>query len=69
VKRRVQGYYDGAFRGDPRHVGKIAHARTPCSCWMCGNPRRHLRERSVQERRLSDGGVAGCSRGMREWTD
>ena len=22
-----------------------------CSCWMCGNPRRHLAERTMQERR------------------
>ena len=26
-----------------------------CSCWMCGNPRRHLGERSVQERRRAFG--------------
>ncbi|KMO20794.1 hypothetical protein QR78_09875 [Methylobacterium indicum] len=24
---------------------------TPCSCWMCGNPRRWLDEVTVQERR------------------
>lgn len=24
----------------------------PCSCAMCGNPRRHFGERTVQERRL-----------------
>ncbi|CAH2801603.1 MAG: hypothetical protein CBARDMAM_4422 [uncultured Caballeronia sp.] len=23
----------------------------PCSCWMCGNPRRYFRERTIQERR------------------
>ena len=22
-----------------------------CSCWMCGNPRRYLGERTIQERR------------------
>ena len=24
-----------------------------CSCWMCGNPRRHLGEVTLQERRAS----------------
>lgn len=24
---------------------------TPCSCWMCGNPRRHFGEKTIQERR------------------
>ncbi len=26
---------------------------TPCSCWMCGNPRRYFGERSLQERRAN----------------
>lgn len=34
-----------------RHVGMLAMTRVPCSCWMCGNPRRYLGERTVQERR------------------
>ncbi|QDV38599.1 hypothetical protein [Tautonia plasticadhaerens] len=25
-----------------------------CSCWMCGNPRRHLGEPTIQERRGDD---------------
>ena len=24
-------------------VGKMAHTKTPCSCPMCGNPRRHAK--------------------------
>jgi len=51
VKLRVRAYYDGVFHGDPRHLGKIAHARTPCSCWMCGNPRRCFGAQTIQERR------------------
>ena len=27
-----------------------ATTSTPCSCWMCGNPRTHFRELSRQER-------------------
>jgi len=51
VKRRVSGYYNGYARGNPQQLGKIAHARQLCSCWMCGNPRRYLDERTLQERR------------------
>ncbi|WP_165251299.1 hypothetical protein [Paludisphaera soli] len=40
---------------DPPRVA-LAYAvdRKPCSCWMCGNPRRHLGERTRQERRFDD---------------
>lgn len=51
IKRRVKEYYGGAFRGDARHVGRLAHTRTPCSCWMCGNPRRYEGEPTLRERR------------------
>lgn len=32
------------------HVCRYINTRVPCSCWMCGNPRRHLHERTRQER-------------------
>lgn len=51
VKARVRRYYGGMAMGSPRHTGKIAHARSLCSCWMCGNPRRHWKEVTVQEMR------------------
>jgi hypothetical protein len=44
-------YYGGYARGDARQIGRLAHARQLCSCWMCGNPRRWSREQSLQERR------------------
>jgi hypothetical protein len=31
--------------------GSVIDAPTPCSCWMCGNPRRHFGERTAQEQR------------------
>ena len=34
-----------------RRIGKAVHTATPCSCWMCGNPRRHNAERTIQELR------------------
>ncbi|MBI4571848.1 MAG: hypothetical protein HY713_01005 [candidate division NC10 bacterium] len=51
IKRRVRRYYGGYAKDKPRHLGRIARTRQLCSCWMCGNPRRYLGERSLQERR------------------
>jgi hypothetical protein len=51
VKARVRKYYGGMGIGSPRQTGIIAHTRSLCSCWMCGNPRRHLKEVTVQEMR------------------
>ena len=53
IKQRVRHYYGGYAKDKPRQLGRIAHARQLCSCWMCGNPRRYLKERSLQERRAS----------------
>ena len=25
---------------------------TPCSCWMCGNPRRYFGQMTIQEKRM-----------------
>ena len=34
-----------------KHLGRLVHTATLCSCWMCGNPRRHLGEATLQEKR------------------
>lgn len=31
--------------------GRVAKTRVPCSCWMCGNARRHYGTVPMQERR------------------
>jgi len=51
VKHRVEAYYGGYARGNPRAIGRLANTRTPCSCWMCGNARRYFHEPAIQERR------------------
>jgi hypothetical protein len=51
VKSRVRTYHGGSAAGDPRHIGRIAHARQQCSCRMCGNPRRYWKEQTIQELR------------------
>lgn len=35
----------------PDRAGRFANHGKDCSCHMCGNPRRHFGERSIQERR------------------
>ena len=35
------------------HQRKVAETRKPCSCWMCGNPRRHQKDKkTMQEKRF-----------------
>lgn len=40
-----------------KHLGKVVDTPTPCSCWMCGNPRRYSGERTIQERRQTQNQV------------
>ncbi|MFM0566930.1 hypothetical protein PQQ88_01100 [Paraburkholderia caledonica] len=34
-------------------LGRLVDTPTPCSCWMCGNPRHHLKKDrlSIREQR------------------
>lgn len=40
----------------PRHIRRFGEDGVNCSCWMCGNPRRHhgnsSSSKTIQERRL-----------------
>lgn len=49
LKNRRAGYASA-------RTGRNVDTPKPCSCWMCGNPRRHLGEPSLQERSM--GGLA-----------
>lgn len=49
LKRRRAGYWGGAVAACSQ-PGIVVDTPKPCSCWMCGNPRRHLGEKSLQER-------------------
>lgn len=53
LKKSRQHYWGPATK-DPGHAGKVVSTPCPCSCWMCGNPRRHLNEPSRQERMALD---------------
>jgi hypothetical protein len=46
--KRQHDHYTGT---NTARVPKLYRTPTPCSCWMCGNPRKFLGERTVQERR------------------
>jgi hypothetical protein len=40
---------------DPETIGHMASTGCkPCSCPMCGNPRRHFKQLTVQERRMEN---------------
>lgn len=56
---RVKNFriYDYFFLDDDarkRHQQKVAETRKPCSCWMCGNPRRYFNEKTMQEKRFDE---------------
>lgn len=40
IKRARKFYFGRDNSGDPVGYGMLLHTATPCSCWMCGNPRR-----------------------------
>jgi hypothetical protein len=49
--RALSHYFLAAPDIEPRRVGMYARTPKPCSCWMCGNPRRHHGEPTLRERR------------------
>lgn len=50
VKRRF--YWSGDWKAlDERQRGLVVDTPCPCSCWMCGNPRRYFGELTIQEKR------------------
>ena len=48
--RRIFWQWD-RIEPDDRTVGRYYHTPVPCSCPMCGNPRRYFGQPTVQERR------------------
>jgi len=51
LKQNRRFYYHCDLAGIPGALGKVVAAAASCSCWMCGNPRKHFNERSIQEQR------------------
>lgn len=44
-------YHARDYQKAPRKWHKVVDTPTQCSCWMCGNPRKYFKEKTVQERR------------------
>lgn len=42
------------LRHNAKALGKVVHTPCPCSCWMCGNPRKHFMQVTLQEFRARD---------------
>lgn len=42
------------IRDNPRNQARMRKNRKCCSCPMCGNPRRHFSEITLQEKRFID---------------
>lgn len=51
VKRKRKDYWSGDL--DERRLGMVAHTPKPCSCSMCGNPRKYFEEKTVQEEKFA----------------
>lgn len=47
-------FYNGNETLRQKHIRKMAETRTPCSCHMCGNPRRMFNEETMQEKRIKE---------------
>jgi hypothetical protein len=37
---------------DKSQIGYLAHSPKCCSCYMCGNPRKHWKDKTMQEKRM-----------------
>ena len=51
LKRARRFYFWLDWTENPVALGRLVHTATPCSCYMCGNPRKYFLELTVQERR------------------
>jgi hypothetical protein len=52
LKKKAGNYFGGWIKSHPdkaHFVGIYANTHTPCSCWMCGNPRKYFNEKTLQE--------------------
>lgn len=50
MKQRRRFHWGRDLRREPHQLVKAIDTPTPCSCMLCGNPRRKFGERSIQER-------------------
>lgn len=63
LKNRRQHWWGRDLRAEPKALAKAINTPTPCSCWMCGNPRRTQGERTRQERSADEMRRSGLEEG------
>ena len=51
VRKTLGHYFSDSSELPARRVGMYSRTPKVCSCFMCGNPRRHCNEATIQERR------------------
>ena len=44
LKHKRQSWWFSQEAKTDVQLGRLIDTPTPCSCWMCGNPRRHLKK-------------------------
>lgn len=50
IKKVVSKYWrNKGESADARRIGIIANSRANCSCWMCGNDRKHFNRKTIKE--------------------
>lgn len=47
-------YWLGSEEERQKHMREVAETRKPCSCHMCGNPRKIFKEKTMQEKRFDE---------------
>ncbi len=50
LKRKRSRYWGGNANASKRRLGIVLHTPKVCSCWLCGNGRKHF-GLTIQERR------------------
>lgn len=50
-RRRINKTWEDVFAWRKHHSYGYLHNRKPCSCSGCGNPRKHFKKKTLQEKR------------------
>lgn len=50
-KKRSRYWFGREIKMSPRQLGLVVATPHPCSCLGCGNLRKHIGEKTIQERR------------------
>lgn len=52
LKKSRHHHWGRDISSEAKRLGQVVDTPTPCSCYMCGNPRKYFNEKTVQECRL-----------------